>query len=154
MNKKGVTIIEVMSVLIIAAVILLLLFPKKADKIDTSKNSEYIKEVKEIVNKANLMYQNATYINDANYFTRVSYNTYSIILDKIVGITDFIDPYGYLYDRNDTKISYIRDGDSTKIKVTVKSCSSDLSDGIHRCYEIVDEDYEKLSEKSVKNTVH
>ena len=155
MNKKGFSIIELISVLIIIACILLFLFPKASNKIETTKKGEYITEVKEIVEKAKLMYEDTKYLNDSNYFTKLGENKYYITLDKINNITDYVDSFGYLYEKEETKITFVKtETNELSIIVDFKSCDPNKANGVANCYEIVDEEYDKLDEKSVKNTIH
>lgn len=153
MNKKGVTIIEVIAVLVIITCLVIIFIPKTTETIEVTKKSEYISEVKDIVDKAKIMYQDSKYLNDTNYFVKNG-DSHVISLAKIEGIKDYVDPFGYLYDKTETFITFIKNNNTTDIRVNVKSCDMNLSDKIYNCYEIVDESYDNLTENSVKNTVH
>ena len=154
MNKGKISILEIFSVLLILAVLAIFLIPKATQTTEETKKEKYLKEVKEMVDNAKIMYQNNVYLRDGNYFEQKTNNSYTITLDKILNIKDYVDPFGYLYDKKETKITFINENTDTIIKVNIKSCKANKSDGVKDCYEIVDEFYDKLSEKSIKNTIH
>ena len=159
MNRRGFSLIELLSVLVILSVIVLIASPNVVKLIDNSKKSNYIAQVKDFVSKATYMYKLDKYRNDSAYFTKVDDNTYIISLGKIEGIDDYTDAFGYTFDKDNTVITFIEGDNPTElkkrvIKVKALSCNTENDGNAVDCYEINDVVSDELDVKSIKSVTH
>ncbi len=145
-KKKGVTIIEIIAVLLILVVAIIIINPMVLEIKDGMNKRKYISDVNRYVERAVEMYNSEEY---QDRFAR-SGNEYVITFENIdqVGITQ--DPYGFTYDRKESTVSFFETTED--IVVNVKSCT--IEKNIEYCYEIADVELKDLTPDSIKASVN
>ena len=143
MKKKNTfTMIELIAGLVILSMLVIILIPVVSSHNENTKKEKYIKDVNDIVAKAEKLRNNKDYVK----LFEKSGNNYYITLDKISNVP-LKDPYGYIYDKKESKITF--KGENTVINI--KSCKQ-VND-LLQCYEIVDVNKKELNTDSIIKTL-
>lgn len=134
-NNKGFTLIELIAVVTIMAIIAIIATPNIITMIDNGKKEKYISDAKEFISKATYMYKLDKYRNDENIFIGNK-----IYLKNLNDINETEDPYGYIYDLENSFIEF-SDVDNEEdgilervVSIYLESCKYEKNDeGTEEC---------------------
>lgn len=147
-QKKKVTVIEILAVLIIISITIIFTRTGTINLIDDKNKNTYIQYVNQYVDKAVSMYAQDKYKNNTKYFEKKN-NAYIIKFINIPDVNIDKDPYGYDFMKEESNVIFDKD----TIIVNVKSCAAE-ENGVQKCYEIVDIDAKEIQPKNIKASMN
>ena len=150
MKNKAFTLSELLGVIIILSILTMLAVPSIVKLMEDSKKEKYISDAKSISSKAIYMYKLEQYRKDSNYFDEEG----KIYFNKIKDIKIDKDPFGYVYDQENSyiKIQNVKKEKELgyiekKVTIYLKSC-----DEAGKCYYICNVEKDKLNASMIKKT--
>lgn len=148
MEKRRISIVEIIAVIIIIIVVGVLVLKLMGSSSENAPSGSYKEEIENVVNLARKMYENDTYKNDTKYFSKVG-DVYVIKMQNIEGVELTEDIYGYPYDLDNCYLTFTEDD----IIINTKACVKNESDNtVNECNEIVNVSINEFDENSVKKT--
>ena len=150
MNKKGFTLIELIAVIVIMAIIALIATPNIVNMVDKANKEEYLANAKEIISRASAMEKKGTEKLD-----KTEDNTFSLKLQDIEGIpNDYKDPYGFIYDKENSKVVFEYEEKYNQRTVTILLISKSEEENSKDCYILKGKSTEINAERVTKGTIN